>query len=139
MKKKILVVDDESSARFLLDLMLRDKFAVETSADSRSALEKADREAFDLVLMDINLGNSESGVTTMQRLRKLKGYKNIPVIAVTAFAMAKDRKELLSEGFDEYLSKPFERDELIKLIEKTLKIQASGLKNEGQSLSPGLD
>ena len=139
MKKKILAVDDESSARFLLDLMLRDKFAVETSADSRSALEKAGKKLFDLVLMDINLGNSESGVTTMKRLREIKEYENVPVIAVTAFAMAKDKKDLLNEGFNEYLSKPFERDELIKLIEKTLNTYSSKLKNESQSFSPGLD
>jgi CheY-like chemotaxis protein len=139
MKKKILVVDDESSARFLLDLMLRDKFAVETSADSRSALEKAGKEVFDLVLMDINLGNSESGVTTMKRLRELKEYTHIPIIAVTAFAMAKDKKELLNEGFNEYLAKPFEREEIIKLIENTLNNYSPRLTSKNKSYSSDLD
>ena len=123
MKKKILIVDDESSARFLLELMLKKHYQVESAFSSASMLECISRDHFDLILMDINLGKADSGINALTKLRKFEEYKNTPVMAVTAHAFNSDKNRLLNLGFNEYIAKPFEKDELISLIEKVLSVE----------------
>lgn len=66
--------------------------------------------------MDINLGIGINGIETMYGIRKIPGYFKIPIIAVTAYAMLGDKERLLREGFDDYLQKPFSKEELIRLV-----------------------
>lgn len=70
--------------------------------------------------MDINFGSGMSGVELFAEMRKLENHTNIPIVAVTAFAMLGDREEFLNIGFNEYLSKPFNKSQLLRTIEKTL-------------------
>ncbi len=125
MKKKILVVDDESSARFLLELMLKQDYKVDSAFNTASVLEAVSKTKFDIILMDINLGQTDSGIDALRKIREIEAYRDIPIVAVTAYAMAKDRNNLLSLGFNEYIAKPFERDELLSIIEKVLKTEVS--------------
>ena len=71
---------------------------------------------FDIILMDINLGKGMSGVETTKEIKKIESYKNVPIIAITGFAMRGDREEFLQAGCTHYLSKPFSRTKLIKLL-----------------------
>jgi CheY-like chemotaxis protein len=124
MKKKILIVDDESSTRFLLELMLKKHYKVESAFSSVSMMEVLSHDQFDLILMDINLGKADSGINALIKLRTLEEYKNTPVMAVTAHALASDKRSLLNLGFNEYIAKPFEKEELLSLIEKLLSVEA---------------
>jgi CheY-like chemotaxis protein len=60
------------------------------------------------------------GVETTRKIRKLPGYEKVPVIAMTAFAMKGDREDLLNDGMDDYISKPFKTLELKKIINTVL-------------------
>jgi CheY-like chemotaxis protein len=70
--------------------------------------------------MDINLGGGIDGIETMKEIRKLKGFDKVPIIAVTGYAALGDRERFLGEGFDEYLPKPFNREEMHRVLRKVL-------------------
>jgi len=112
-KKKVLVVDDDLATRKIVELFLRGEIEIDSASSSKEALDKINSQIYSLVLMDISLGKGISGIEIMRNLRTLPGYKNIPVIAVTAHAMVGDKEKFLDFGFDDYLSKPFAKKDLI--------------------------
>ena len=67
--------------------------------------------------MDINLGVGLDGVETTREIRKLKGYSSTPVVALTGYAMESDKDKFLSVGFTHYLAKPFDKKDIISLVE----------------------
>ena len=70
--------------------------------------------------MDINLGEEIDGLMLTKMLREIKEFENTPIIAVTAFAMEKDRKNAFDAGCTNYLSKPFDQNTLLKMISDEL-------------------
>jgi two-component system cell cycle response regulator DivK len=104
----ILVVEDNEISRKLACTLLELRGYATLAAGS---VEEAIRLAVDnlpaLVLMDIQLPDQD-GVTALARLRADQRTVDIPVIALTAYAMAGDRERLLAKGFDAYLSKPID-------------------------------
>lgn len=121
MDKRILIVEDDLTSREVINLFLKNLFKVKFAEDGIKAIEIAEKEKFDLILMDINLGSGITGIEVMERIRKISGYKNIPIIAATAFAMLGDREKFLSIGFNHYISKPYIKAQLTKLLNEALK------------------
>ena len=118
---RILVVEDDHINAFIVKKFLDGNYNVLLAENGRIALDQAAETDFDIVLMDINLGDDQlDGVEVLNLLREMKSYDSKPVIATTAYAMAGDRERFLSAGFDGYLSKPIKRDELIATIQEKL-------------------
>lgn len=116
--KKILLVEDDTINSTLISYYLSVSFEV-TSVDSGiDAVKKATEEQFDIILMDINLGRGMNGLEATQQIRSIPGYEGIPVVAITAFAMQGDREEFLAHGCTHYISKPFEKNELLQLLSR---------------------
>lgn len=116
----VLLVEDNPDTRFLMEHLLEDVFQVTTVSNGEEAIARMKERVFDLVLMDINLGDGPDGVDTLQKLRRIPGCAEIPVIALTAYALPGDRDRFLHSGFDGYLSKPFETQELLTLSSRLL-------------------
>ncbi|HSR17920.1 MAG TPA: ATP-binding protein, partial [Ignavibacteriaceae bacterium] len=119
-KKQILFVDVDDTSKRIVKTFLRNLFAVETASDRISALKKIRSGEYSLILLDINLGSGGTGYEILNEIRRLKNYDNVPVIAVTAYAMAAEKATILAEGFDDYISKPFSKKELNELVKKRL-------------------
>ncbi|MCD6459235.1 Flp pilus assembly complex ATPase component TadA [bacterium] len=113
----ILVVDDEADIRLMVKTALgQEGYIVNDAPDAESALELLNSNSFELVLTDINL----PGMDGLQLLDKMKKKQpNLGVIMMTGFKRSYDLNEALLEGADEYISKPFEMDTLLKVVEKT--------------------
>jgi signal transduction histidine kinase/DNA-binding NarL/FixJ family response regulator len=110
----ILVVDDAETNRKLISMYLtRCGATVEMAENGEQALEAAERSAFDIVLMDMQMPVMD-GYTAARRLRA-SGFKK-PIIAVTAHAMKGDREKCEAVGCDGYLSKPVEMDSVIRTV-----------------------
>ncbi len=75
---------------------------------------------YNAILMDINLHRGIDGIELTKIIRKIDFYKNVPIIALTAFAMGHEKEEFLSKGMDFYLSKPFNKVQLLKLLEECI-------------------
>lgn len=114
--KKVLVVDDDAATRKIVELFLRGEIELDSASNGKEATDMISKNYYSLVLMDISLGKGVSGVELLQNLRSLPAYENVPFIAVTAHAMVGDKEKFLSSGFDDYLSKPFAKKELISKV-----------------------
>ena len=124
--ERLLVVEDSEATRRLLSLVLSDRFDCVVAADAEEAIEMAEKELFKAVLLDINLGKGPSGVDVLEHLRTKKNeYRRIPFMAVTALASPQDRSMLLNKGFDAYLSKPFQRMQLLSSIDRMIERKAA--------------
>ena len=114
---KILLVEDNDLNRDMLTRRLAKRgYEVITATDGEEGLVLAQAEQPDLVLMDMSLPGIDGWETT-RRLRAEAGTAAIPVIALTAHAMAGDRERALEAGCDEYDTKPVEMDRLLLKIE----------------------
>ncbi len=116
LKKKILVVEDDSTTRDIINLFLKKTYDVVFAVDGEKALEAIIDIKYDLIIMDINLGSGINGIQVTEKIRKIAGYESTPVIAATAFAMLGDREKFLATGFDHYISKPYLKKQLVELI-----------------------
>lgn len=116
----IAVVEDNADNRLLVDAILGDRFELHAYASGAEALTGMAQRIPDLVLLDVSLPGMD-GVEVMMRLRRDARWSAIPVVALTAHAMAGDRDRYLAAGFDAYVAKPIvdERD-LIDTIERLL-------------------
>ena len=117
--KKILIVEDVEMNRDLLVQLLEDRYQVVEAANGEQGLELARREQPDLILLDISLPEMD-GYEVARRLRADPVLGRIPLIAVTAHAMAGDRQRTLEQGFDDYLAKPIDEEQLWAKIENHL-------------------
>lgn len=119
-RPRVLVLEDNQDARRLLEKFLEGGYDVALAAEEHLALELAREQLFDVVLMDINLGGGRTGVDALRALRHLSGYEQIPVVALTAYAVTGDRERFLSHGFNGYLGKPLTKQELYDVIANVL-------------------
>jgi len=117
---RILAVEDNSETQLLLEHLLKGSYDVEVVPGVNDALQAVESRAFDVLLLDINLSEDQTGTDLLHLIRERDGMTQVPAIALTAYAMPGDREDFLDKGFDEYVSKPFTRDDLTEAIESTL-------------------
>jgi len=115
--KKILIVEDAEMNRDLLVQLLEDDYELVEATDGKQGLEKAAQEKPDLILLDISLPEMD-GWEVARRIRANDELKHIPIIAVTAHAMAGDEEKAYEQGCNDYLPKPIDEDELWAKVEK---------------------
>jgi CheY-like chemotaxis protein len=123
MSRLLLIEDNEENRDGLARHLRRKGYEVLTAADGQQGLEAARVAAPDLILMDMSLPVLDGWEATRQ-LKADPRTRHIPVIALTAHAMAGDREKALAAGCDEYDIKPIEFDRLLGKIEATLDGQA---------------
>ncbi|PQA56876.1 hybrid sensor histidine kinase/response regulator [Siphonobacter curvatus] len=117
MPLSILVVDDNATNQSLMKhLLLQWNVAFDTVSNGLEALEKLRDSTYDLILMDIQMPHMD-GYTATQQIREVFQL-DIPIIAMTAHAMAGEREKCLSRGMNEYISKPINEEELFNVISR---------------------
>ncbi len=124
MAKILLVEDSEMNRDMLARRLARRGYEVVIAVDGEQGVTLAQTEAPDLILMDMNLPVLDGSEATRQ-LRAAPATRSIPVIALTAHAMAGDREKALEAGCDDYDTKPIELERLLGKIEALLKKEAT--------------
>ncbi|MBG9791908.1 histidine kinase [Paenibacillus dendritiformis] len=116
--KRILLVDDDVRNVFALSSVLEqydmDIIYAENGKEAIEALT-ADPEHFDLVLMDMMMPEMD-GYEAMRLIREMPAFEKLPIIALTAKAMKEDRNKCIEAGASDYVSKPFQTDQLLSLM-----------------------
>jgi len=116
----LLYVEDDSLNREIVSMFLKDYFLVDTAADSTEALGKIHKNNYAVILLDISLCKGLSGMELAREIKKIKNYKDVPIIAVTAYALREDENRILSGGCTHYISKPFTKTVLLEKINTAL-------------------
>ena len=120
MMHSIAVVEDNADNRLLLQALLADRYQLTEYENGADALAGIGRSRPDLVLLDISLPGMD-GTEILQRLRSDASLRTLPVIALTAHAMAGDKEKFLAAGFDDYVTKPIvDEARLLEAIERLL-------------------
>ena len=119
MAKLLLVEDNEMNRDMLSRRLMRRGFEVVVAVDGREGVTAAERESPDLILMDMSLPVTDGWEAT-RLIRAGAGTAHIPVIALTAHAMAGDRDKAIEAGCDDYDTKPIELERLLGKIQALL-------------------
>ncbi len=118
----ILVVDDNERNRYLVSFILeKNGFGVVTANDGSDGVETAREERVDLIIMDIKMPRMD-GYEATSRIKELEGYQSVPIIALTSYAMAGDKKKAVAAGCDGYIAKPINPETFMDEIRKFLEV-----------------
>ena len=115
---KLLVVEDDRVISELLRISLSRSNDVTLTGNGTEAVELCKKNQYNVVLMDINLGDGMNGLEVVDLIRKMKHHRETPIVALTAYAMVGDREEFLAGGCTHYVSKPFDMKKLVALVEE---------------------
>lgn len=116
----ILIVENEVSNRILIERVLSTRgYRCVSAANGREALDILDHEQVDLILTDLSMPVLD-GYRTTQLIRARPGLTNVPIVAVTAFALTDEGEAAKQIGCTEYLTKPFKPRQLLEVIERLL-------------------
>jgi CheY-like chemotaxis protein len=117
----LLLVEDDDVTVNVIKRILQDIYVVDCANNGTEALKLARENNYSAFLIDIGLPGKMDGIQTTKELKEIKDNKNKPYIAITAYAMAIDRQNILTGGLTHYITKPFQFQELINLIDNALK------------------
>ena len=117
--RKVLIVDDNKINLKVASRLLENyKLDITTVESGALCVDKVNSDTYDLILMDDMMPNM-SGVETLHKLKEIDGFAT-PVVALTANAVTGMKEKYLNDGFDDYLAKPINRDELNNIVAKYL-------------------
>ena len=121
MQERVLVVDDDPDILQFVRVNLElEGYETSTAANGRIALDAATAAPPDLVLLDVMMPEMD-GLTVLRRLRSTPSTTSVPVILLTAKALAEDRVRGLNLGADDYITKPFDVEELMARVRTVLR------------------
>lgn len=137
--EKILIVDDEKDIQWMLFNFLREeKYEPITAINAEEAFKAVNKVSPDLMLLDLKLPDMD-GVEVLNRVKEIN--KNLPVIIITAYGDIGSAVRAMKSGAVDYITKPFDNDDLIQLIKKTLQVKylSKGFENLRLQLGDNLD
>ncbi|MBU4075401.1 MAG: response regulator [Euryarchaeota archaeon] len=119
MKKALVVEDNPINMELVIEILTANGFSADEAVNGEEAVARVEKKAYDIVLMDIELPGMD-GVEATRLIKKR--HIDIPVIALTSYAMKGDRDRFLAAGFDGYISKPLDVTDFIDKLNKLLHI-----------------
>lgn len=121
MKPRVAVVEDNPDNRLLVQALLEEFYELSEYETGAAVVEGLKDDIPDLILLDISLPEMD-GTEVLQWIRSQDEIRELPVVALTAHAMAGDREKYLAEGFDDYVTKPIvDETILLETISRWLK------------------
>ena len=128
----VLVIEDDPSSRILMRYALRDVVRTDAASTVADALRMAETVPYDGLLVDLQLPDG-GGTDVVDALREESPYWGVPMVAVTAHSLPEERGSFLDAGFDAYVAKPFEQDELRTLV-RHLVVEGDDAVDKGRKL-----
>ena len=137
--KLLLAEDNPINQKVILKILSSAGFNATPTINGSEALAEYTQNDYDLILMDIQMPEMD-GLEVTAHIRKMnKPKKDVPIIAITAHALIGDREKCLKSGMNEYISKPIKSFELLKMIDKLLKVDSIDEKQKVETMSASND
>ncbi len=120
MSKRVLIVEDqEDNRRVIRDMLNHAGFLTEEASSGEEAIARVNKHVPDLILMDVQLPGLD-GYTITRQIKRVPDLAQIPIIAVTSFAMSGDDTRAREAGCDDYIAKPYSPRALLQRIKDML-------------------
>lgn len=124
--KKILVIEDNEQNMYLTTYLLKNGgYEVVKAWNGREGLAVVEQEKPALILLDIQLPEMD-GYTVARKIRAMNGLQDVPIVAVTSYAMVGDRERIMEAGCTGYIEKPINPETFVPEIEKYLPVGSAG-------------
>ena len=138
-RDSVLIVDDEVLIRNVIkEYLILENYDYDEAENGKEAVDKVEKNNFDIVIMDIMMPNM-SGETALRKLKENSSFKK-PVIALTADSVSGAKEKYLSEGFIDYISKPFSRDQIKEKLDVIFKNSSFSEDNQNTlKYNPNID
>lgn len=121
LKKRILVVEDEPNISNLVKFILeKNGYEVLQAFVGQEGIEIAKREKLDLIVLDVMMPNMD-GFDVAKKLSRMKKAKNIPIIMLSSAAQFKDKMKGIESGAMDYITKPFDKKELLEKVKECIR------------------
>jgi two-component system cell cycle response regulator DivK len=115
---KVLVVEDNPfNMELVLEVLNAHGYAASGVVNGEEAIKKAEKEVYDMILMDIALPGID-GFDVAKTIKNKPEHKDVPIIALTAYSMEENKKRFLEAGFVDYVSKPIDISNFVKILDK---------------------
>lgn len=114
---RILIVEDNEDNAELIKIYLKNQGLTDAARNAETTLDLVQKNSYDLILMDINLGSGMDGLHLTKMIRELPGYKDVPVVAMTGYTHRSDKERFFKEGCTHYLPKPVDKNQLYRLLD----------------------
>jgi CheY-like chemotaxis protein len=128
----VLVIEDDLSTRMVMRHALRNVVRTDAVGTKADALRMAESTPYDGLLVDLRLPDGD-GTEVVQELRQRTPYWGVPMVAVTAHSLPEESGPFLNAGFDAYLAKPFEAEDLCTLV-RHLVVEGDDAIDKGRKL-----
>jgi len=115
---KCLYIEDQVDSQILFKVQLKGLKEIKYAVSFEESLPLLDANLFDFIVMDINLQGEYNGLDALKIIKKMPGYENTPIIAVTAYVLPGDREKFIATGFEDFISKPIFRDKMVSTLER---------------------
>ena len=121
LRKKLLIVEDNSETQLIIKVILRDFYDVQITDNAEGAIELIKNNNFDLILLDVNLAGEQDGKDVLQKIRGELNLSKLPVIIITAYDLSGNERNLLESLSNDYIEKPIEKTRLLTAINNCLR------------------
>ncbi|HZW39874.1 MAG TPA: PAS domain S-box protein [Ignavibacteriaceae bacterium] len=112
----VLLVENDSINRTVMNLFLNKICKIDLADNGEHSVALAKKNKYAAILMDINLGTGINGLEAAKEIKSIPGYEEVPIVAVTAYAMVGDKERFLANGCTHYISKPFDKETIVNLM-----------------------
>lgn len=115
-----LYLEDQVDSQILFKSQMKELKSIEVAPSFETALPLLKTKKFDFIVMDINLQGEYNGLDALRILQKMPGYKDLPIIASTAYMQPGARDNFIAAGFTDFISKPLLRDKVIETLKRIM-------------------
>ena len=119
-------MEDNDANIDLVKLYLQKGYKLDVAKDALTSIDLTNRNAYDGILMDINLGPGMDGGEAIEKIRQKPEYTDTPIIAVTGYTLQQEKEAILAKGANYYLAKPFNKKQLTGLLMEALGVPVNG-------------
>ncbi len=116
-----LLLEDQIDSQILFKQQMKELKEISVATKFEDALPLLKQKRFDFIVMDINLQGEYNGLDALHEIRNIPEYKDVPVIAVTAYVMPGDHENYVRAGFDDFISKPVMRSKMLASLKRIIK------------------